>query len=267
MTGDKGTVLITGASSGIGEALAGVFASHGHNLVLVARSAGKLKRLASSLALEHEVDVHVRPADLSEPGSAQSLAGFMHQQEREIDILVNNAGVLEHGAFVDMPHEDIQNMVQLNVAGLTDLIAHFLPDMVARGSGRILNVASIASFMPIPSLATYAATKAYVLSLSEALAEELRGSGVTVTALCPGVTDTPLVDAAKAGSSRLKMPRLIVGDTHEVATDGYRACMKGTPVVVPGSLNLASTLGSRSIPKWLVRRLGGLMGRATLDSK
>ena len=260
------TVLITGASSGIGEALAWIFAEHGYELILVARSADKLDALADELATTHNVLVSVHPSDLSEPGSAGHLARVLQREGHVVDVLVNNAGVLEHGAFVDIAPEDHQRMVQLNVAGLTDVLAHFVPGMVERESGKILNVASIGSFLPIPSLATYAATKAYVLSLSEALGEELRGSGVSVTALCPGVTATQMMEKAQAGSESLtRIPRMMVSDVEDVAREAFKACMKGEAVVVPGSLNLAGTLMSRATPKWLVRRLGGWLGRSTLD--
>ena len=193
MEDSYGTVLVTGASSGIGEALAGLFAEAQYDLILVARSESKLEALADRLADEHGTMVLVRPADLSQPGSIKALAHSLAREGQQVDVLVNNAGVLEHGAFVEMGADDHQQMISLNVAGLTDLLSHFLPPMVERGSGRVLNVASIAAFQPVPSLATYAATKAYVLSLSEALSEELRGSGVTVTTLCPGVTATNMV--------------------------------------------------------------------------
>lgn len=262
MEDKSGRVLITGASSGIGEALAGIFAAEGYDLVLIARSATKLEQLADRLAHDHGAIVAVRPADLSIAGSAEKLARNLQREALEVDILVNNAGVLEHGAFVDMGAEYHQRMIQLNVAGLTDLLAHFVPPMVDRGAGRILNVASIAAFQPFPSLATYAATKAYVLSLSEALVEELRDSGVTVTTLCPGVTATNMVESA--GSVAESLPTMLIGDVEKVAREAYQACLKGKPIVVPGSLNLAGTLASRSTPKWLVRRLTGLMGRSTL---
>jgi hypothetical protein len=262
MGDDKETVLITGASSGIGEALAWVFAEHGHDMILVARSADKLDMLADELVGEYEVMVSVRSTDLSQAGSAESLARALHREGQQVDILVNNAGVLEHGTFVDMAPEDHQRMLSLNVVGLTDILANFLPDMVSRQSGRILNVASIAAFQPVPTLATYAATKAYVLSLSEALAEELRGTGVTVTALCPGVTETNMMTAHESVAERL--PSMLVGDVEKVAREAFRACMKGKTIVVPGTLNLASTLAMRNTPKWLVRRLMGLAGRSTL---
>jgi len=262
MAKDRETALITGASSGIGEAIAWVFAEHGHDMILVARSADKLDRLADELSSKHGVMVSVRPADLSQAGSAVGLAKALRREGQQVDILVNNAGVLEHGAFIDLSPEDHQRMVQLNVAGLTDILVQFVPDMVARKSGRILNVASTAAFQPIPSLSTYAATKAYVLSLSEALGEELRDTGVTVTALCPGVTDTNMM--AGAGSVVDALPSVLIGDVEDVARKGFKACMKGVPIVVPGTINLAGTLAMRVAPKWLVRRLVGAAGRSTL---
>lgn len=259
---DKESVLITGASSGIGEAIAWVFAEHGHDLILVARSADKLEVLADALVSQHEVTVSVRPMDLSKSSGAESLARALQREGLQVDILVNNAGVLEHGAFIDISPEDHQRMVQLNVAGLTNILVNFVPDMVSRQSGRILNVASTAAFQPIPSLSTYAATKAYVLSLSEALAEELRGAGITVTALCPGVTNTNMM--ADIGSVAERMPSVLVGDVEDVARKAFAACMKGVPIVVPGKINLAGTLAMRATPKWLVRRLLGAVGRSTL---
>jgi len=259
---NKETVLITGASSGIGEAIAWVFAEHGHDMILVARSADKLDKLADELASKHSVMVSVRPADLSQAGSAEGLAKALRREGQQVDILINNAGVLVHGAFVDISPEDHQRMVQLNVAGLTDILTHFVPDMAARQSGRILNVASSSAFQPVPSLSTYAATKAYVLSLSEALGEELRGSGITVTAMCPGVTSTNMM--ADVGSVAESLPSVLISDVEDVAREGFKACMNGTPIVVPGKLNLAGTLVVRATPKWLVRRLVGMAGRSTL---
>ena len=256
------TALITGASSGIGEALAGCFAQGGHDLVLVARNADKLKALAKSLSAAHGVKVWAAPADLSLPGAAARLATAMKRARRSIDVLVNNAGVLEHGSFVDLPAARHQQLIDLNVSGLTAMLAHFVPPMRARGHGRVLNVASIAAFQPIPSLATYAATKAYVLSLTESLAEELKGSGVTVTALCPGITATNMLSTAQASSAPLgKLPAFLIGDVAAVAQQGYAACMSGDVIQVPGVVNLATLLASRATPKWLLRRVSGALVR------
>jgi uncharacterized protein len=259
------TALVTGASSGIGEALARCFASGGHRLVLVARSADKLAALAASLEREHEVAVAVLPADLAVPGAAAGLAAKLRRRRIAIDVLVNNAGVLEHGAFAGMSPARLQDLVALNVAGLTDMLAQFVPPMVERRRGRILNVASIAAFQPVPGLATYAATKAYVLSLTESLAEELRGSGVTATALCPGITATHmLTQAVEANALLARLPQALIGDVGEVAAEGYRACLAGEVICVPGAMNRAATLAARAAPKWLLRRVAGAFGRSAM---
>jgi len=258
-------VVVTGASSGIGEELARNFAGGGYDLVLVARSEDKLKALASELEQNHGVNTMVEAADLSRRGAARKLAKSLQQQRIEVDILVNCAGVLEHGSFVGFSEKSQQDLIDLNISGLTNMLSSFLPQMVARGKGRILNVASIAAFQPIPGLATYAATKAYVLSLTESLAEELSGKGVTVTALCPGVTATNMVASAKEKSDGLKLPGFIIGDVEDVAAQGYKACLKGDVICVPGSVNLAATVMGRATPKWLLRRIVGAMGRSTLD--
>lgn len=260
--------LVTGASSGIGEALAHQFASHHYDLVLVARSVDKLEALAEELAQQYDVRVWVEPSDLSRRTAARQLAANVRKLGLEIDVLVNNAGVLEHAAFIDLPASDHARLIDLNVSGLTNLLVHFLPHLVARGSGRILNVASIAAFQPVPGLSTYAATKAYVLSLTESLAEELRDTGVTVTALCPGMTATSMMAGAQEKSQGLKkIPAFMIGDVEEVAEEGYRACLRGDVVCVPGALNLATTVTGRMMPKWLLRRLSGVVGRYTTKGR
>lgn len=258
------TVLITGASSGIGEALAMKFAEDSYNLVLVARSEDKLQALARQLESKTAGRVWVEAADLSHRGSAKKLAATIDKQDIEIDVLVNCAGVLEHGRFVDLGSSTAQNMIDLNVSGLTSMLNHFLPPMVTRGKGRVLNVASIAAFQPVPSLAAYAATKAYVLSLTESLVEELSGTGVSITALCPGVTATNMYANAQKKSEGLEIPAYAVGDVDDVASQGYRACLKGDAICVPGAINLAATVAGRATPRWILRRISGLMGRYTL---
>ena len=260
------TTLITGASSGIGETLAEHFAAGGSHLVLVARTEQKLKSLARELEKNHTVKVWVEPADLSRRGAAKKLAASLAAQDIEIDTLVNCAGVLEHGHFVSNGRASHQQMIDLNIIGLTTMLDEFLPAMVEQGDGQVLNVASIASFQPVPSLAVYAASKAYVLSLTESLSEELKGTGVTITALCPGVTATNMLSAAQEKSDGLSLPGFIIGDVEDVARQGYEACMKGDVICVPGAINLAATLAGRATPKWLLRRVSGLVGRYSAKS-
>jgi short-subunit dehydrogenase len=256
------TVLITGASSGIGEALAKLFAQGGYNLVLVARTSTTLEQLAKMLMDKYSIRVWVEPVDLSKRSAAKKLSTILAQQDLEVDILVNNAGVLEHGNFVEIGATAHQRMIDLNISGLTSMLDHFLPSMVERGSGRVLNVASIASFQPVPTLATYAATKAYVLSLTESLSEELKGSGVTITALCPGITATNMVSAVQQSSPELnKIPGFAIGDVDVVAAQGFQACLKGDVICVPGALNLAMSVSGRAVPKWFLRRVSGMVGR------
>jgi short-subunit dehydrogenase len=180
-------------------------------------------------------------------------------------VLVNNAGVLEQGAFIGMGAQRCQQLIDLNVSGLTAMLAAFVPAMVGRGRGRVLNVASVSAFTPVPGLATYAASKAYVLSLTESLAEELRDTGVTVTALCPGITATAMLERASRDDVRVgQLPEFLVGDVREVAAEGYRACMAGEVITVPGLVNQAAAMAGRAAPKWLLRRMAGVLGRRTL---
>lgn len=256
------TALITGASSGIGAALARCFARDGHHLVLVARSEDRLQALADTLHAEHGTRVDVLPTDLTQPGAAAALASALRRKRRPIDVLVNNAGVLDQGAFSTLRAERHQRQIDLNVSALTAMLAAFVPAMLARGHGRILNVASIAAFQPVPGLATYAATKAYVLSLTESLAEELRGNGVSVTALCPGITATAMLDGATAHNGKLAaLPGFLIGDVEAVAAAGYQACLDGDVVVVPGFVNRAAALAAGATPRWLLRRIAGVLGR------
>ncbi len=262
MTRRHGTALITGASGGIGLELARVFAKNGFDLVIVARREPELDALAARCRKEHGVRVRVVPMDLLVPNAAAKLVQQLEDDGVEIDILVNNAGLLEMGAFAEIEVDRHERLLQLNVIVLASLVRRLLPGMIERGRGRILNVASSSSFQPVPSLALYAASKAFVLSLSESLSEELKGKGVTVTALCPGITKTDMYDRAQDEHGIVRsLPGFLLSDVESVAREGYEACMAGQPVVVPGLPNrlLAGSVGL--YPRWMVRGIGGLIGR------
>ena len=259
------TALITGASSGIGEAIAHCFADFGFDVILVARSEGTLNELSQSLTVKHGNAAHVMPVDLSKPGAAAQLHDAVQGKGWTVDVLVNCAGVLEQGAFTTIAPSSHQQIIDLNISGLTSMLSAFVPDMVQRGSGRVLNVASVAAFQPVPTLASYAASKAYVLSLSESLAEELRGTGVTVTALCPGITATNMLTQAAGANDKLsQLPRFLIADVQYVAQLAFAACLRGDAICVPGVVNQAAMIASRGTPKWLVRRIGGLLGRKAM---
>ena len=265
MTTANKLALITGASAGIGECIANELAEAGHDVILVARREKALMGVANYLEREYGVEAYVYAADLLEPRAVAALADWVDDEGLDIDVLVNNAGVLEAGAFTGQDPAILQRMVQLNVGVPTDLLSYFLPGMKARGAGRVLNVASVAAFQPVVGLACYAATKAYVLSLSEALVEELRGTGVTVTALCPGITETAMIEHAGEGNPSFReVPGLLVSDPRDVAAAGVRGMMKGEAIVIPGALNQATALLTSRSPKWILRRLSGAMGRRLL---
>jgi short-subunit dehydrogenase len=262
------TALVTGASSGIGLAFAGTLASHGHDLVLVARDRARLEAAATNLRREQGIDVRIFVVDLSEPGAAERVWAVLEKGGVEIDILVNNAGSGLYGPFHDQSPEDLRRMQMVNVVALTSLTRLALPAMRSRRRGWILNVASIVGYQPGgPGMSAYYATKSYVLSLSKGLALELAGSGVSVTALCPGVTASAFEERAGAGATRLYrlLPQLA---PEAVARAGYRALMKRRSAVVPGLsakiLAIAGELPPRVIAllvnRWLLRSSRGAAG-------
>lgn len=246
----KLTVLITGASGGIGLELAQLFARDGHDLILTARSVDALQKLAEELERNGRSRVHVMAADLSDPKAPDDLYNRLSAAGLHVDVLVNNAGFGMYGPFAEADAADTMNMVQVNVNALTRLTRLFLPAMTARGSGRILNVASTAAFQPGPLMAVYFATKGYVLSFSEAIAYELEGTGVTVTVLCPGPTRTGFEARAKMKESKLFKRRVM--DASAVAQEGYKALMKGTSLVIPGIDNKLMAGSVRFMPRKLV---------------
>jgi short-subunit dehydrogenase len=261
---EMGRVLITGASAGIGAELARVFAKHGHKLALVARSEDKLRALADELKFDFGTDSIVIPADLSTGKGVAGVVANLDKRKEEVDILVNNAGVLEVGAFCDTTTDDLMKLVHLNIGALTQLTSLLVPRMVERKFGRVLNVASLAAFQPLPTMAAYAASKAYVLSLTEALSEELRGTGVSLTALCPGLTDTAMVAGVKARSATAaSLPSMLISNPKDVAKQGYSAVMAGRVIQVPGIPNQVSAAWVQVTPRWLTRTLTGFAARRT----
>ena len=257
----KPMALVTGASSGIGRELAREFAAHGHDLVVLARRRTRLESLKRELARAHGVRVRVVEADLHDPATPDRLARLLAREP--IGILVNNAGTLEGGSFADMPRERVLQMLQLNVTALVTLTHALLPRMLARGGGRILNVASIAAFAPIPWLGVYAATKAFVLSFSEALGEELCDRGVRVTALCPGLTNSEMTDAALERAPGLRPWRgQLFAEAPDVARAAYAGCMAGERLVVPGATNRAYDGLMQAAPRPLRRFLSRQIGRS-----
>ncbi|MDP8982928.1 MAG: SDR family oxidoreductase [Acidobacteriota bacterium] len=238
--------LITGASGGIGLELARVFAREGYALVLVARSEKRLQELAAELKTETVVIAN----DLTRPGAAQEV----FEQVRQVDVLVNNAGFGSSGKFVEAPLDEQLGMMQLNMTALVALTGLFLPAMVKAKSGRIMNVASTAAFQPGPLMATYYATKAFVLSFSEAIHEELSGSGVTVTALCPGATETGFVERANMNDARLFKAKKPMA-ARAVAEAGYRGMLAGKAIVIPGLMNSLMAQSVRVSPRSVVRKI------------
>jgi short-subunit dehydrogenase len=243
------TALITGASGGIGYELAKLFAKDHHNLVLVARNGPRLVQVADELQRQFGVSVKTVTLDLADPNAPQSL--FAQLQNVAVDILINNAGYGQFGEFSDVPLEESLGQVQVNITALTALTKLFLGPMMERRSGRIMNVASTAGFQPGPLMAVYYATKAYVISFSEALANELADKGVTVTCLCPGATETGF--ASRAGNDKTRLFKsLRPMDAKTVARAGYHSLLKGKTLVIPGVRNWLVAESVRFSPRKMV---------------
>jgi short-subunit dehydrogenase len=244
------TALITGASGGIGYELAKLFARDHHDLVLVARDSGKLARVAAELQA-HGVTVKTVALDLAEAPAPKFLFDQLQREGIAVDILINNAGFGAFGEFANMSEEQILGQINLNIVALTRLTKLFLPPMLSRRTGRIMNVASTAGFQPGPLMAVYYATKAYVISFSEAIANELRDSGVTVTCFCPGATHTGFAKRAGNDKSRL-FKQLGAMSAEKVARDGYRAVMAGRTLAISGWQNWLVAQSTRLGPRKMV---------------
>ena len=247
------TVLITGASSGIGLELAKCFAADGARLVLVARNTPALEALAAELRQKFSLEVRVLTADLGQPETPARIFSELKSAGATVDVLVNNAGFGTHGDFLETSLERQLEMVRVNVAALTHLTGLFLPDMIARRRGGVLNVASTSAFQPGPRMAVYYATKAFVLSFSEAVAEETCGTGVTVTALCPGPTKTNFGKVANFRGSENFLRGAMTAEA--VAADGHAAFRRGRVVVISGFPNRTLAFLVRFLPRIVVRKI------------
>jgi short-subunit dehydrogenase len=251
---DRRTALITGASSGFGKEFARLFARDGFDLVLVARSGAIMEEMSQALDERFGSTTIVLPKDLSHPHAARDLVDSLHQRGTTIDVLVNNAGFAQYGPFVEAEPAELIDMLQVNVVALTELTRGLLPGMVERRWGRIVNLGSVGSFAAAPMTGAYAATKAFVLSFSLALTEELRGTGVTVTALCPGPTETGFQARAEMADSKLIAGRRL-DPADEVVLAGYEAMKKGRPYVVTGGTSRVFAFGTRFMTRTAAARI------------
>ena len=250
----KPIALITGASGGIGLELAKIFARNGYNLVLIARSHDELKAIADELEQANGVQVKYCAKDLAVSSTPDEIYQSIKSEMVEVDVLVNNAGFGWRGEFAKMELTDALEMIQVNITSLTHLTRLFLPEMVRRRHGKILNVASTAAFQPGPMMAMYYATKAYVLNYSLAISEELRGSGVTVTALCPGPTATGFGQRAGFANEKI-LGGLLSMNASRVALAGYKGLIKGKRLVIPGIINRLGTQLIRFLPRSFTGKL------------
>jgi short-subunit dehydrogenase len=254
----KKTALITGASNGIGLELAKIHASKGGDLVLVARNKSKLDELKTELEKQFNISVYTIGKDLSATESAQEIYDETNRQNIQVDYLINNAGFGDFGMFTDTDWNKELKMINLNITTLTLFTKLYLQDMVKRKSGKIMNVASIASFQPGPTLAVYCATKAYVLSFTEAISNEVSDKGVSIIALCPGATETGFQAAGGLDESKLfKDKKLPTGK--EVAEYGYSSMIKGKTVAIHGIMNYILSNSIRFIPRALVLKVSRKM--------
>jgi short-subunit dehydrogenase len=256
------TALITGASNGIGYELAKVHAGKGDNLILVARNKNKLDELKIELEKQFKITVYTIGKDLSTINAAQEVYDELKQKNIVIDYLINNAGFGDYGFLIETDWNKELQMINLNITTLTHFTKLFLKDMVKKGSGKIMNVASIAAFLPGPTMAIYYASKAYVLSFSEAIDNEVRDKGVTVTTLCPGPTDSGFLEAAALQDSKLFKGKKIA-TSKEVAEYGYKAMMQGKTVAIHGLMNRIMANAVRFIPRSiLVKAVRSIQAKA-----
>ncbi|WP_439027620.1 SDR family NAD(P)-dependent oxidoreductase [Haloarchaeobius sp. DT45] len=250
---NRDTALVTGASSGIGRELARQFARHGHDLVLVARREDELAAVADELESRHGIDATSIPKDLDDEAAPQELYDEVHERGLDVGILVNNVGIGTYGPFSESDLDREHTQLRLNVTTLVTLTRLFLDDFTGRDAGKILNVGSVAGFQPGPFMAGYYASKAYVNSFTEAIAEELRGTGVSATVLCPGPVDTEFQE--RAGMQDSAVGSAYMQPVEDVANAGYKGLMTGKPVVIPGLPMKLLTVLARVTPRPILRRV------------
>lgn len=253
--------LITGASSGLGYEMAKIFAENGSYLILVARQENKLRQIAAELNENHNIKTLIIHQDLSQPGAADKVFGQVKGRSIAVDNLVNNAGFYIQGPYSETSWEKEQELIQLQCINHTELVKLFLPEMLKMKAGGILNVCSTGSFLPGAYNAIYCATKSFMLSFSEALAEKLTGSGIKITALCPGGINTSFQDLNKRKHSFFN-PLM---DAQVVAKSGYNAFMKGKRVVIPGIANKMQVFALRFLPRSSVAKLAGMFVQSTIN--
>lgn len=249
--------LVTGASAGLGEEFARQLAGRGIDLVVVARREDRLQALAEGL-VDTGRDLEILPADLATREGRDQVAARLADEDAPVDLLVNNAGFGAYGTFADLPADTQLDMVEVNVTAVVELARAVLPGLLARGRGGVINVASTAAFQPDPSAAVYGASKAFVLSFSQALHEEVRGTGVRVLALCPGVTPTEFQHAADI---EVELPGIVLTTPEEVVSAALKAFARGRAVEVPGAVNKVATIASSFGPTTVSRRVSGYLHR------
>ena len=265
-TSKNNVALVTGASDGIGAEFVDILAGRGYDLILVARREEKLNELAVRLSDEFGVECTVMAADLSEPKAAQNLFQRIEERGLQVNFLINNAGLLHNGFFANLSLEAQEKMIQVNVIALTALTHLYAAKMSSNGGGHILNVASLAGWMAIPNQNVYAASKAYVVSFSQALSNEMiaANSGVQVTALCPGYTATKMMDNPDQGAT-LRIPSSMMMSAKDVAEIGIKACFAGKDIVVPGLANKFTTIITHLFSKSLITKIFGSFYRKNMD--
>ncbi len=255
------TALVTGASAGIGTAIARELASRGHAVTLVARREERLRSLEAELSAEHGVVVETIACDLAEPEERDRLADELRERGRSVEVLVNNAGFGHQADFATSQRERMVGMVRLNVEAVVDLTSRFVEGMVQRGRGSVINIASTGAFQPLPGSAVYGASKAFVLSFSEAIREELRGTGVSVTAVCPGPVKTEFTDVAGVPGVEDRTPGVVWMSAEDVARHAVDGAESGRRVVVPGALNQVTAFAGQHSPRAVALPLIGRIWR------